>query len=101
MPDTIERTISIDEAQRIIAEHGGRVVYPETPQERLEAKWQDFLRLARDMECLLGKGVTLPPRQRHTVMPSCAALVSRVMEKLMETTSVEIAEPERPYTAEF
>lgn len=101
MPDSIERAVSIAEAQRIIAEHGGKVIYPETPQDRLDAKWQDFLRLARDMECLLGKGVTLPPRPRHTVMPSCAAMVARVMEKLMETTPVVVPEPEPEYVTEF
>lgn len=99
--DTIERSFSLAEAQRIIAQHGGQVLFPETPQERLEGKWQHFLSLARDMECLLGKGVVLPPRPRPTVMPSCAAMVNRVLSKLQETTPVEVPEPEPAYAAEF
>lgn len=99
--DTIERTTSIAEAQRIIAEHGGRVVYPETPQERMDGKWQDFLRLARDLEYMLSNGTTLPPRPRATVMPGCCEMVRRVLEKLQATTPVEIEEPEPPYVADF
>lgn len=99
--DTLERSFSLAEAQRIIAQHGGQVLFPETPQERLEAKWQHFLSLARDMEILIGKGVALPPRPRPTIMTSCAEMVTRVLDKLQETTPVEVPEPERPYAAEF